>query len=398
VVGFAAVTRDITVRHLWVIRRRVWDELHIALSSSLADFEGALRGMADVIVRELADLCMIDLVQETGELKRLAIASSHPEDPAIAECLRLLSQHAGPRIPSEVARASQACPLPSLVVPLDARGRTLGLLSLYRKRTQEPYDETDLRFVREVGHMTGLHIDNARLYKAAQESIEQRDQVLRVVAHDLRGPLNSIALRLQLVLRKLVPESPIGDPIRAALERIQESVRQMDRLIGDLLDLTRSQRGPMQGDMQPCGPAPLVALAVDQASPQAAAPGVLLRTVVQSGLPPVRADRGRILQVLSNLLGNALKFMPGRGEIVVRAQREEAHVAFVVEDTGPGIPPQELPRVFELFWQQDRADRRGAGLGLGICKWIVESHGGEITVESAVGKGSRFRFTLPVAI
>jgi signal transduction histidine kinase len=123
-----------------------------------------------------------------------------------------------------------------------------------------------------------------------------------------------------------------------------------------------------------------------------------MRTVIEPGLPRVRADRSRILQVLSNLLGNALKFMPGRGEITVRVQREDAHIAFFVEDTGAGIPPQELPRVFDLFWQQDRADRRGAGLGLGICKWIVESHGGEVTVESAVGKGSRFRFTLPVAL
>jgi signal transduction histidine kinase len=390
----------------------------------MADFEGALRGLADVIARELADVCMIDLVQEAGELKRLVIATSRPDDPDVAEVMRKFSTRPGTALPAEVARTGQArlfpsasrdeierialsredretmlrfAPFSAVLAPLDARGRTLGVLSLFRGHTKEPFEASDLRFVREVGHMAGLHIDNARLYKAAQESIEQRDQVLGVVAHDLRGPLNSIVLRLQLVARTLLPKSPGGDPIRVALQRIQESALQMDRLIGDLLDLTRSRRGPLQVDLHPCSPALLAAFALDQVGPQALAQGVLLRTVIEPGLPRVRADRGRILQVLSNLLVNALKFMPGRGEIAVRVQREGAHIAFFVEDTGPGIPPQELPHVFDLFWQQDRADRRGAGLGLGICKWIVESHGGEVTVESTVGKGSRFRFTLPVA-
>jgi signal transduction histidine kinase len=248
----------------------------------MADFEGALRGLADVIVRELADICLIDLVQETGELKRLAIATSDARDPLIAEVLDRFSARPGTTLPAEVARTGQArlfrstsseeleamalskdarealqrlAPFFSaVVVPLDARGRTLGVLALYRRRAKEIFDESDLRFVREVGHMAGLHIDNARLYKVAQESIEQRDQVLGIVAHDLRSPLNSIVLRLQLVARTLVPKSPAGDAIRVALQRIQEAALQMDRLIGDLLDLTRSRRGPLQVDLHPCSP------------------------------------------------------------------------------------------------------------------------------------------------
>jgi signal transduction histidine kinase len=222
--------------------------------------------------------------------------------------------------------------------------------------------------------------------------------MLGVVAHDLRGPLNSILLRTQLIGRTLVPPSPAGEPLRPALKRIEESAALMGRLINDLLDLTKSRQGPLRVDRRPWAPAHLVALAVEQASPQAEAQDVLLHAEIDPGLPEVYADRDRILQVLSNLVGNALKFTAAGGEIRVHAWREDTDVAFVVEDTGTGIPSGELSRVFDLFWQQKRADRRGAGLGLGISKWIVESHGGTITAESTLGKGSTFRFTLPIAM
>ncbi len=424
VAGFAKVTRDVTARHTWEVHRRLWDDVHLVLSASLTDPEGALRAMADLMVRELADFAVIDLVQDAGELKRLTVACAQPQDAEVAESLRRLApSQPGLSIRTEVARTGEARLFPSisranidaaactederatlrrlaprsvLIVPLAARGRILAVLALVRARTEEAYSESHLRFGREVGRMAGVHIDNARLYQAAQQSIAQRDYVLGVVAHDLRGPLSSIVLRTNLGLRRLARAQADDEPMGAALRAIQDSAMLMDRLISNLLDLTRSRRGRLEADPRRCAPAALVAFAVEQARPQAVAQAVHLRADIEPGLPEVYADRGRVLQCLSNLLGNALKFTPARGEIVAGVHSGDAQVVFEVRDTGAGISPQELPRVFDPFFQHNRTDRRGTGLGLGICKWIVESHGGTMTAESTLGKGSAFRFTLPV--
>jgi signal transduction histidine kinase len=118
---------------------------------------------------------------------------------------------------------------------------------------------------------------------------------------------------------------------------------------------------------------------------------------IPSGLPPVSGDRNRLDQVLSNLLGNAFKFTPEGGQVVVRARKVDASVEITVEDSGPGIPAADLPRIFDRYWRGDRASRDGAGLGLAICKGIVDAHGGKIWVESALGRGTTFRFTVPCA-
>jgi signal transduction histidine kinase len=171
----------------------------------------------------------------------------------------------------------------------------------------------------------------------------------------------------------------------------------MDRLIRDLLDVANIQAGSLRLDLRPLPPGTLAAIAVDQATPQAAAQRVRLGLAVEPALPAVLADRDRIVQVLSNLLGNALKFTPEGGDIEVRVWADGPWVCFSVRDSGPGIAPEHLPRVFDRFWQLNRADRRGAGLGLTISKDLVERHGGTIGVESKLGHGSTFRFTLPIA-
>jgi len=288
-------------------------------------------------------------------------------------------------------------PRSAVVVPLAARGHTLGVITLVRTRTPEPYDALDLRLAEVAGYKAGLQIDNARLYRASRDAITERDRVLGVVAHDLRGPLTSILARTQIIEHTLVPRSPAGEPLRLALSRIRDSAMKMEQLIRDLLDVTRMQAGRMQAEMRSCAPGALVGDAVDEMRPQASAKSVAFVVGVDPGLPRVSADRDRVMQVFSNLLGNALKFTPAGGEIEVRAWMEGPLVAFAVRDTGPGIPAEHIAHVFDRFWQLKRADRRGAGLGLGICKWIVESHGGQIAVTSTPGKGSTFRFTLPVA-
>jgi PAS domain S-box-containing protein len=423
--GFAKVTRDVTARYTRELRRRFWDGVVLALSASFGDYEGALRTIPSLAVRDLADVCVLDLADDGGRLSRFEVACANPPSEALAETVRNLSPASpGPWCPAAVARtgraqliATIASDLPggvlpgaelhlarspavrsAMMAPLCARGNALGVLTLIRSGNQDPYDAGDLDMLQEIGMKAGVYLDSARLFRSAQEAIAERDRVLGVVAHDLRGPLNSIVLRSELALRKLVPSSPAVEPLRIALGRIEDAAMHMERLVRDLLDVSRMQTGRFQLELRPWTPGALVAGAVDQAGPQAATQRVALRVVVEPGLPAVRADRDRVLQVFSNLLGNALKFTPEGGEIEVRAWHDgPARVAFAVRDNGPGIPPEHQRHVFDRFWQSDRCDRRGTGLGLSICKGIVECHGGEIAVDSKPGLGSTFRFTLPLA-
>jgi PAS domain S-box-containing protein len=422
--GFAKVTRDVTARYTRELRRRFWDAVVLALSASYGDYEGALRTIPALAVRDLADFCVLDVADEGGHLSRFEVACADPRDHVAADAIRSVSPaQPGAWCPVVVARTGRAQLLATIprdesrpgasdadpgllhrvgarsavTAPLSARGSTLGVLTLIRSGSHDCYDAGDLEMLQEVGIKAGLYIDSARLLRSAQDAIAERDRVLGVVAHDLRGPINSIVLRSELTLRKLSPGSPVLEPVRVALGRIEDAARHMERLVRDLLDVSRMQTGRFQLELRPWTPGALVAEAVDQIGPQAATQHVSLRVAVEPGLPTVRADRDRILQVFSNLIGNALKFTPVGGEIEVRASHDGLGcVCFAVRDTGPGICPERVRHLFDHFWQSNRSDRRGTGLGLSICKGIVECHGGEIAVDSTLGLGSTFRFTLPV--
>jgi signal transduction histidine kinase len=176
---------------------------------------------------------------------------------------------------------------------------------------------------------------------------------------------------------------------------IEHVVHEMSQLIEALLDVTRLEAGYFRVEPGRERPAHLIYDAVMTAEPQAADKGIEIQVKLDRGLPFVRADATRTRQVLENLLGNALKFTPAGGQVTVRAALEGEGVRFSVSDTGMGIQPEHLPRVFDRYWQARHVRRAGAGLGLAIAKGIVEAHGGRIWAESAVGKGSTFHFTLP---
>jgi signal transduction histidine kinase len=178
---------------------------------------------------------------------------------------------------------------------------------------------------------------------------------------------------------------------------IQRSLNKAGRLIDDLLDMTRIEGGRLEIEAKGMSPEELVRDTLQMLAPLAASASLELEVDMRPGLPRVQADEQRLQQVFSNLIGNAIKFTPAGGHVLVAAERREGLVCFAVSDTGTGIPPEDLPHLFDRFWQAQRADRRGAGLGLAIVKAIVEAHGGRIWVESTPGKGSTFYFTLPIA-
>ena len=235
-----------------------------------------------------------------------------------------------------------------------------------------------------------LAVDNARLHEALERAVRARDEVLAIVAHDLRNPLHSIVLEAELV-RHLKPEAVARRAVHFA-DAVTRMVKRMNLLIQDLLDVARAEAEGLPIACRAVAPAALLAEAVETQQVLAAEAGIELRVDASSSLPDVRGDPQRLLQVFGNLVGNALKFTPRGGKVTLGAALQGSHVVFRVADTGPGIPAHLLPHLFDRFWQADRVDRRGAGLGLAIAKNIVDAHGGEIAVDSVPGQGTTFRF------
>ncbi len=233
--------------------------------------------------------------------------------------------------------------------------------------------------------------ERERLLAATEAAVRSREEVLAIVSHDLRNPLNTILMGAKVLLELGLEEQHVRH-----LQVVKRSADRMNRLIQDLLDVVRLEAGQsLPLEARPVEVAALLAEACEAFQGQAATKIVhLLCGRAEQGLV-VSADRDRVLQVLSNLIGNALKFTPEGGRVTVSSRREGAAVLFSVEDTGPGIPPDNLAHVFDLYWQAKQTARLGAGLGLTISKGIVEAHGGRIWVESQPGLGSTFWFSLP---
>ena len=236
----------------------------------------------------------------------------------------------------------------------------------------------------------------AELDRRAREAIELRDELLAIVSHDLRSPLSTISICTAL-LADILPRSARTREVMRRLDMIRHSVDQMERLIQDLLDAARADAGRLALEPHDVQLAPLLAEAILTLRPLAAEKRQRLEIAMADRVPPVRADRQRTLQVVSNLVGNAIKFTPPGGRITVRAWHAGPNAVVCVDDSGAGIAPEDLPHVFERFWQARNERRTGAGLGLAIARSIVEAHGGRIWVESRPGHGARFFFTLPLA-
>lgn len=226
----------------------------------------------------------------------------------------------------------------------------------------------------------------------AERAIRTRDEVLAMVAHDLRNPLDIVMMSGAFLSDTAASLEP-GQ--REQLRMIGRAAERMNRLIQDLLEVSRAEAGPLTVTPAPEPAGSLVGEACSSLAHAAAARSIRLSCEPGEGLPRVRADRDRILQVLGNLIGNALKFTPEGGEVRVRLEADGGRVRFSVSDTGSGITREDLPHVFDRFWQARRARDSGAGLGLAIVRAIVAAHDGEAGVESEPGSGSSFWFTLP---
>jgi signal transduction histidine kinase/CheY-like chemotaxis protein len=221
-------------------------------------------------------------------------------------------------------------------------------------------------------------------------SLRARDEVLGIVAHDLRNPLNVIAAASSSLHHRL-PDLLSRRPV----ERIMRAAQRAEHLIRDLLDISAIEAGRFSIEKRQLDTASIILAAIDSQQGLAASSSVILASDLSPGLPWIDADEERILEVLENLVGNAIKFTMAGGTTTVGASAKDAELLIWVKDTGPGVAKAQLPHLFDRFWQGSKGDRRGAGLGLTICRAIVEAHGGRIWAESELGEGTTVFFTLP---
>jgi PAS domain S-box-containing protein len=414
---------DISERSRIQDERDLLSEVGKVLSTSL-DYRETLSTVGRLLVPQMATWCAVDVLEEDGSLVRVATAH---DDARVAELLAQLNMPDSAESAQAVTRrvidggesvllrrsaediletictgpehraALEGLGLNSILwVPLSSRGTVLGVMTLASGRDARQYDLRDLALAEELARRSANAVDNARLYARARDAVRARDEVLGMVSHDLRNPISTISMTSELLLDRELSLDQAEQ--RKHLEIIQRTVRGMNRFIQDLLDVSQTESGQLAVDTHPVAPGELIREACDLMRPLIDAESQRLECRVERDLPAVEADPARVQQVLSNLLGNSLKFAGAGGLIRIEAQRNGAGgVRFAVIDDGPGIAREALPRLFDRHWRARETAHLGAGLGLAIAKGIVEAHGGEIWVESEIGKGTAFFFVIPVA-
>jgi signal transduction histidine kinase len=390
------------------------------LSASL-NYDETLHRVAQLAVPVLADWCVVDLVDAPdGQLRRVGVAH---RDPALTEISRggalgypidwvatrgvteviregrpELVAHIPDELLVEAAHgddelaALRALGLKSyLIVPLVARDRRLGAITLVSAGSGRRFGPGDVELAGELARRAALAVDNARSYFEAQQAIHGREQILATVSHDLRNPLTAVRLIVQMLR-----ESERDPGSARELDLVISAVDRMKRLIDDMLDTSAIQSGRLSMEPRTIDPRSLVRDAIETHHVAAREKRIALSYEIDGGFS-ITCDPVRVAQVLGNLVGNAIKFCSSGERIHVQVSTGGGRARFDVADTGPGIDRTDLPRIFEPYWTSAHHKTQGSGLGLYICKGIIEAHGGQIWAESAPGEGTRISFTLPVA-
>lgn len=387
------------------------------LSSSF-DYRTMLSTVARLAVPKLADYVVVELADAEGRPERVACAHVDPEIEALLAGEVRLWGGAIPRghplvrgctegqfvlvsdVPSALGEDAgddeeqrtllrALAPRSVASVPLAAAGEVLGDVTLVTSTSGRTLDSDDLALAEELARRVMVAVEHAQLYHDALQATRARDEILGVVAHDLRNPLSTVRMAAQLLADDVAPAH------RKPLDTLLRTTDRMNQLIQDLLEVTRIESGKLALELHTEGAGGVLREAVAMLAPLAQARSITFDAQLSPDLPRVPLDSARILQVISNLVGNALKFTPAGGRVTLGAEAMPGEVRVSVADTGPGIPADQIPRVFGRFWQAGKSDRRGIGLGLSIARGIVEGHGGRIWVESVEGQGATFFFTIP---
>jgi len=420
-VAMLSSIRDITERVRLAEDLRLLAEASQVLAGSL-DNEETLERVARLAVPGLADWASLHLRTAEDQIAPLALVHPGLDQGIDLDALRRrYAREAGPGTPLHraifagvstlfpevtddflVANAHDEAHLAFLrsqgfrslmVVPLMAGAEPVGALTLVTAGSGRRYEAQDLALAEELGRRGGTAVQNARLYREAQEAREQRAHFFSFAAHELRGPLSSIQAFSELIRDEQLPMGEVKEFSHA----IHQEGQRISRLVGDLLDLESIDAGRLALQLQRMDLNALIAELVDNYGAQGL-PHVL-RLELDSALPLVEGDRDRLAQMMRNLLSNALKYSPEGGEVTVGTAHEGERVRLRVSDEGVGIPEEELDRIFERYTRvaaEDHPSITGLGLGLPIVRHIAALHGGRVWADSELGHGSTFHLTLPL--
>jgi len=384
-----------------------------ALLASSPSEGSAIAEVIDLLVPEFADMCLIDVAQPDSSVQRIRSgdderrgtggprATPLPAGPRTlyekiatsGKALLIGAENRSDRSllkpDADLARARSA-----LCVPLAGQGGTLGVLTLAMVGSGRRYLAKDLAFAQDVTGRIAAALESARLFRETRQAVEAREHVLGIVSHDLRTPLSGI-----LLAARGLEDTPAASDALAArlLDTIQRGVERMSRMIDDLLDVSSIDAGRLSLDLRDQEAGDLVEDALKGLKPMTREKNLHLHADAPDRGILVRCDRDRILQVFANLIGNSIKFAPRGGSISLDAVVNPSSMKFAVRDTGPGVDPALLSHLFERYSQATATSRRGRGLGLYICKGIIEAHGGRIWAQSEPSKGLTVFFTLPRA-
>jgi PAS domain S-box-containing protein len=424
VVRVAGLAEDITDRK----RRENAGRFLAGASSALAaltDADSALQKVAALAVPDFADWCAVDMTEANGVLRRVAVAHVDPDKVRLAHEIqrRWPPDPDAPTGVPQIIRSGQAelvgditdpmlagaIPDPELLgvmrelglrsyigVPLTVRGKTLGAITFIAAESGRRYDAADLDAAEDLARRAAVAVENAQLYEALKDADRRKDEFLATLAHELRNPLAPIRNSLYLLKSGAAPE-PARHQAREMMER---QVHHLVRLVDDLLDVSRVMRGKVDLREERVDVAAAAARAVETAQPLIDARRHTLTVDVPAAPVWVEADPVRLAQVVGNLLTNAAKYTDVGGRITLAVEQAGGEAVVRVRDTGIGIAPDMLPRVFDLFVQADTtADRSHGGLGIGLTlvKRLVELHGGSVAAHSAgPARGSEFVVRLPL--
>jgi PAS domain S-box-containing protein len=408
-------------------------EVSTVLASSL-DYETTLAAVARMAVPHVADWCVVDMLDPGGSIRRLAVA--HP-DPTKVELAWELARHYPPalgdprvalkviqtgrseiasevddsvlvdsaRDPEHLAMLRRLGCTSSISAALAARGRTLGVITFAMAESGRRYSRADLPLVEDLARRAALAVDNARLYREAHQAREEseaanraKDRFLAVLSHELRTPLTPVLAEVAAMLDD--PATP--DSVRPVLEMTRRNVELEARLIDDLLDLNRIIQGKLQLKREVVDAHQLTLEALEICRGGIEEAGLFVELQLEANPHHVEADAARLQQVIWNLIKNAVKFTPRGGFIAIRTRQNESGMVIEVADTGVGIDPQVLPRIFDAFEQGGTSITQqfgGLGLGLAISRSLAESHGGRLTASSpGKNEGATFTLELPQTV
>ncbi len=386
----------------------------MALNASL-EFASVATIAAHIGVPVLGDACFLDLLALDGRVERVAWAHRDPElqaeldqttdvvhHPLASKVNEVIStgvsQHVADAgaawLPSAQLKVMQrGGPFSALIVPLILGARTFGAMTFCTSGDRAPRDGTVV--AEELARRCALAIDHASLYDRARQAIAAREQTLAIVSHDLRTPLATIVMAASMLADPEMATSP--ELVARSIGKIQLASDRMDRMIGDLLDFASIEAGRLAIVAKPNDIAAILHEIVSGFEALAVKRGVTIAAESAPGLPLAFCDRDRILQVIGNLMNNAIKIVKRGGSVSVRAELREEILVISVADDGPGIALADQERLFDRYWRSASAEYRGTGLGLVIARSIVDAHRGQLWVDSEPGQGATFYLTLPLA-